>query len=246
MTTKAEWDAMNNDEQKAIAHKAHVDLVSVIKIALEPGSTGWPVPDPATVRATVEAAHSAGLRVVAHALRADMVGRAVDAGVDELAHTPTERLPPELVERIAAARIGVVSTLQTFFSGGSGTAAATNAADLVQAGVTLRYGTDLGNTGTQPGVDPRELDRIADAGLGRLGALRAATEAAAAAPGIRGRTGRLRPGEPAALVMLPGDPLQEPGLWRTVVAVVADGRLVLPVAAPEFARMDDVYTDRAR
>lgn len=232
-------------QARVVVHRLAM-AADVIKIALEPGPTGWPVPDPATVRAIVEAAHSAGLRVVAHALRADMVGRAVDAGVDELAHTPTERLPPELVERIAAARIGVVSTLQTFFSGGSGTTAAANAADLVQAGVTLRYGTDLGNTGTRPGVDPRELDRIADAGLGRLGALRAATEAAAAAPGIRGRTGRLRPGEPAALVMLPGDPLQEPGLWRTVVAVVADGRLVLPVAVPEFARMDDVYTDRAR
>jgi imidazolonepropionase-like amidohydrolase len=218
----------------------------VIKIALEPGPAGWPVPDPATVRAVVEAAHSAGLRVVAHALRADMVGRAVDAGVDELAHTPTERLPPGLVERFAAARIGVVSTLQTFFSDGTGATAAANAADLVEAGVTLRYGTDLGNTGTRPGVDPRELDRLADAGLGRLGALRAATEAAAAAPGIRGRTGRLRPGEPAALVMLPGDPLQEPGLWSTVLAVVADGRLLLPTATPEFARMDDVHKDTAR
>jgi imidazolonepropionase-like amidohydrolase len=221
-------------------------VADVIKIALEPGPAGWPVPEPATIRAVVDAAHSAGLPVVAHALRAGMVARAVDAGVDELAHTPTERLPPELVERIAAARIGVVSTLQTFFSEGSGTTAAANAADLVEAGVTLRYGTDLGNTGTRPGVDPRELDRLADAGLGRLGALRAATEAAAAAPGIRGRTGRLRAGEPAALVMLPGDPLREPGLWRTVVAVVADGRLLLPTATPEFARMDDVDKDRAR
>ena len=218
--------------------------VDVIKIALEPGPTGWPVPDPTTVRAVVEAAHSAGLRVVAHALRAAMVGRAVDAGVDELAHTPTERLSPDLVERIAAAGIGVVSTLQTFFSSGHGASAAANAADLVQAGVDLRYGTDLGNTGTRPGVDPRELDRLADAGLGRLGALRAATEAAAAAPGIRGRTGRLRPGEPAALVMLPGDPLCEPGLWSTVEAVVADGRLLLPAPTAEFAKMGDVHPDR--
>lgn len=200
----------------------------VIKIALEPGTTGWPVPDPATVRAVVEAAHSAGLAVVAHALRVDMVTRAVDAGVDELAHTPTERLPPALVERIAAADIAVVSTLQTFFSGGTGPVAAANAADLVQAGVTLRYGTDLGNTGTRPGVDARELDRLADTGLGRLGALRAATEASAAAHGVRSRTGRLRPGEQAALVLLPGDPLREPGLWRTAAAVVADARLLLP------------------
>ncbi|MGI8882431.1 MAG: amidohydrolase family protein [Jatrophihabitans sp.] len=211
----------------------------LIKLALEPGDGEWPVPDPATARAVVQAAHSAGLAVTAHALRADMVARAVDVGVDELAHTPTERLSPELVERIADASIGVVSTLQTFFSGGQGAAAAANAADLVAAGVPLRYGTDFGNTGTRPGVDPRELDRLADTGLGRLGALRAATVQAARSPGIRGRTGLLRVGEPAALVLLPGDPVREPGHWRTVAAVVVDGRLALPADSEVQERLQD-------
>jgi imidazolonepropionase-like amidohydrolase len=91
--------------------------------------------------------------------------------------------------------------------------------------VVLRYGTDLGNDGTYPGVDPRELDRLADTGLGRRGALRAATELAAHAPGIRRRSGLLRRGESAALVLLPDDPLGEPGAWRTPAAVLADGRL---------------------
>jgi imidazolonepropionase-like amidohydrolase len=156
-----------------------------------------------------------------------MVRRAIDGGVDELAHTPTERLPDDLVEQIADARVAVVSTLQTFFSAGSGRAAAANAAALHRAGVVLRYGTDLGNDGTMMGVDPRELDRLADAGLGRLGALRAATELAAQSPGMRGRSGHLRVGEPAALVVLPGDPVAEPGFWRSPVAVLADGRLTV-------------------
>lgn len=220
----------------------------VIKLALEPGTAGWPVLNPGTVRTVVDAAHSAGLAVVAHALRADMVRRAVEARVDEFAHTPTERLPQDLIATIADRGIGVVSTLQTFFSSGTGSAAAANAADLVQAGATLRYGTDLGNTGTRPGVDPRELDRLADTGLGRLGALRAATIESAAAPGMRTRTGRLSPGEPAALVLLPGDPLSEPGLWRTASAVVADAR-ILAVDPPRpkhvvFATMDDVRSPR--
>ncbi len=90
----------------------------------------------------------------------------------------------------------------------------------------LRYGTDLGNAGTRPGVDPRELDRLADTGLGRLGALRAATQAAAAAPGIRSRTGLIRAGLPAAMVVLAGDPIAEPGHWRVPLAVIADGRLL--------------------
>ena len=201
--------------------------VDLVKIALEPAG-GAPVPDPATVRALVRAAHRAGVPVTAHALTAEMVTRALDAGVDELCHTPVERLDERLVERIAEAGIPVVSTLQTFFSGGRGTDAARNAAALHRAGVTLIYGTDLGNTGTRPGVDARELDRLADTGLGRLGALRAATEGAARAHGLRGRTGRIVTGQAAALVLLDGDPLVEPWAWCSPAAVVADGRLLTP------------------
>jgi len=205
------------------------DGVDLVKIALEPGAERrWPVPPPPVVRAVAEAAHDAGLRVVAHALTVEAVARAVDAGVDELAHVPSERLPEPLVDRIAAAGIWVTSTLQTFFSGGVGRDAAANAAALYRAGVPIVYGTDLGNAGTRPGVDPRELDRIADAGLGRLGALRSATEWAARVAGVRGRSGLLVRGEPAALVLLAGDPLVEPGVWRRPRAVLCDGRLLEP------------------
>ncbi len=178
-------------QARQVVQRLAADGVDLIKVALEPGSTGWPVPEPVVVGSVVAAAHASGLAVVAHALTVEMVGRAIDAGVDELAHTPTERLSEALVERIAAAGISVVSTLQTFFSDGVGRTAAANAADLLAAGVVLRYGTDLGNAGTRPGVDPRELDRLADTGLGRLGALRAATLHSSQAPGIRGRSGLL-------------------------------------------------------
>jgi imidazolonepropionase-like amidohydrolase len=211
------------------------DGVDVVKVAVERGPAGaWPVPPTAVLRAVVEAAHGAGLRVVAHALTAEAVGRALDARVDELAHTPAERLPEPLVDRVAAAGIPVVSTLQTFFSAGGGRDAAANAAALHRAGVQLVYGTDLGNSGTRTGVDPRELDRLADAGLGRLGALRAATVGSAGVAGVRLGTGRLERGRPAAAVLLNGDPLVEPGLWRRPRAVVCDGRLVEPPeAAPD-------------
>jgi imidazolonepropionase-like amidohydrolase len=205
------------------------DGVDVVKVAVERGGDdGWPVPSTAVLRAVVEAAHDAGLKVVAHALTVEAVGRVLDAGVDELAHTPVELLPEALVDRLAAAGVTVVSTLQTFFSSGSGRAAAANAAALHRAGVPLVYGTDLGNAGTRTGVDPRELDRLADAGLGRFGALRAATEGAAGVAGMRLRTGRLEQGRPAAAVLLNGDPLVEPGVWRVPRAVICDGRLVEP------------------
>jgi imidazolonepropionase-like amidohydrolase len=218
-------------QARSVVQHLATEGVDLIKLALEPGSVGWPVPEPAVVLAIADAAHAAGLPVVAHALTSEMVARAIDAGIDELVHTPTERLSEALIERIAASGMSVTSTLQTFFSGGMGRDAAANAADLVAAGVRFRYGTDLGNAGTRPGVDPRELDRIADTGLGRLGALRAATEWAATAPGMRCRTGMLAVGERAALVLLPFSPLAEPGVWRTPSAVFADGRLTVEPTA---------------
>ena len=216
--------------RSVVRHLAAAGM-DLIKVALESGDQGWPVLEPDVLAAVVDAAHGLGLPVAAHALTSDLVLRALEGGVDELVHTPTERLSPELIERIAAAGISVTSTLQTFFSTGGGRVAADNATDLISAGVRLRYGTDLGNAGTRPGTDPRELDRLAAAGLGRLGALRAATEWSAQAPGMRYRTGMLRVGEAAALVLLPFSPLAEPGVWRTPAAVHVDGRLTVGQSA---------------
>lgn len=175
----------------------------VVKVALEPAN-GQPVPDVDTVRAIVDAAHARGLPVTAHALTVAMVERALAAGVDELCHTPIEPLPPRTVERVAAAGIPVVSTIECH-----GDAAARNAALLHRAGVRLVYGTDLGNAGTRTGADPRELRRLAEAGLGPQGAFDAATRP-------------IRVGEPARVVVLDDDPVADPELWRTPVAVVSD------------------------
>src|SRR5436309_9605679 len=93
------------------AVRSLVGSVDLIKVALEPA--GGPVPSAAVVQAIVLAAHDAGLAATAHALTVDMVRVAVRAGVDELAHTPTERLPADVIDDIVAADLLVVSTIQT-------------------------------------------------------------------------------------------------------------------------------------
>jgi imidazolonepropionase-like amidohydrolase len=195
--------------------------VDVIKLALEPA--GGPVPDLATAAAVVEAAHGHGLAVTAHALGAHMVRRALDAGVDELCHVPLEPLGRELVDRLAAARVGVVSSLRTHLHAGGDVLG--NARDLVAAGVRIVYGTDLGNAGTEPGADPVELRLLAEAGLGPDGALAAATHRAAEVPGLRGRvSGRVQVGEPARLLLVRGDPRAEPAVLREPYVVVVGAR----------------------
>lgn len=190
-----------------------VTQVDVVKVALEP--QGGSVPTAEVVHAIVETAHAADLRVAAHALSAEMVECALDAGVDELAHTPTEVLPAELIARLVDAGTTVVSTLHTFVASGDGRAAVGNAAAIVAAGGTLRYGTDLGNAHTRPGAEPKELALLArDVGMGADGALRAATHP-------------LRVGEPARLVALPADPHDDFEALRNPVAVVCGATALL-------------------
>lgn len=185
--------------------------VDVVKLALEP--RGGPVPSAAICAAVVETAHAAGLAVTCHALTVDMVERALDVGVDELAHTPLEPLPAAVVDRIAEQGVRVISTLHTHRRAGTGLA---NAAALVAAGASVRYGTDLGNSGTRPGADPRELDLLARAGLGSEGALQAATEPI--------ETGRL-----AGLVALLGDPREDARHLLAPHAVMVGPTLLLRV-----------------
>jgi hypothetical protein len=197
--------------------------IEVIKIALEPAA-GQPVPSAEVTRAVVEAAHEAGLGVVAHALTVEMVMRAIAAGVDELAHTPVERLPEPLIDKIVTAGTIVVSTLHAL-AAYPGSAVRENAGALVRAGVPVAYGTDLGNDGTRTGAEPRELELLAHAGLDMRGAVLAATGRAASVAGLRRLTGLgyVTAGSPAYCVVLPSDPFLDPQVWRTPIASVAGG-----------------------
>ena len=106
-----------------------------------------------------------------------------------------------------------MSTLQTLLRESSSGGVLVNAKALVAAGVDVRYGTDLGNAGTKPGVDAGELRLLADSGLGAEGALRAATRP-------------IKIGAPAAIAALSGDPRSDPRVWRNPVAVVCGPALL--------------------
>ncbi len=91
----------------------------------------------------------------------------------------------------------------------------------------LVYGTDLGNAGTTPGASGAELEWLAEVGLGRAGALAAATATASALAGLAGRVDiDVAVGTRTVLVVLPTDPLDDPTAWERPVAVVAEGRVV--------------------
>lgn len=214
--------ALDSVEQ-AVAFTAaeHERGAQAIKVGLD-DAAGCKSLSPPVLAAAVGAARERRLPVIAHAHSVAMVARALEAGIDELANTPGEPLPASMVRELKAANVTVCSTLQMLFATGRGSAAAQNSAAFVAADITLTYGTDLGNVAGRAGVDPRELDRLATAGLGRLGALRAAS------------VGPLRVGGPARLVLLPDNPLAEPAAWWAPTLVVSE-RYVAGTAVPPAA-----------
>ncbi|MBI2261078.1 MAG: amidohydrolase family protein [Caulobacterales bacterium] len=91
--------------------------VDAIKIVIEDGPPPW-YPKPrladAQIRALVEAAHARSLPVFAHISTSDQVRIALDAGVDGIMHGPTDRLPDELVRRMAEQRMTFVATFALY------------------------------------------------------------------------------------------------------------------------------------
>jgi imidazolonepropionase-like amidohydrolase len=154
------------NEARASVRRLAAAKARFVKLAFDPR---FPVLDPEVARAAADEAHGLGLLVAAHALEETSVRRALDAGADVLAHTPRDPLPQDLLARMKGK--WVISTLNAF------DVPPKRLRELRDAGARVAYGTDLGNEGTAPGIDIRELELLEAAGIDPLPA---ATSAAAA------------------------------------------------------------------
>ena len=196
----------------------------VIKVALNPpAGPSFELP---VLRSVVEAAHSRGLRVTAHVFGLEELHKALDAGVDELAHMllSPEPIPDATIARMVAHDMVVVPTL-AIFSGAGRRIAIENLRRFLDAGGWVVYGTDLGNAGPRPGIDPTEVNAMSEAGMTAREILLAATSAAAHALGWHA-TGALEQGAAADLVAFRGDAPADTRALTRVAAVWRRGRLV--------------------
>ena len=207
---------------RAVASVASAGAAT-IKIALNPPV--WPVLDVETVRAIVGAAHDRGLKVTAHIYGLDQLEKALDTGVDELAHMlmSDELIPPRTIQRMVASNMVVVPTL-SIFTGTSLRTAVENLRSFRRAAGRVVYGTDLGNEGPLPGIDAHEIGAFAAAGMSGEEIIRCATVDSAAWLGLEGK-GTIAEGKDADLVLVDGDPVADPNALTRIRAVWRRGRL---------------------
>jgi imidazolonepropionase-like amidohydrolase len=212
----------------AAARHAVDELASqaaIIKIALNPPV--GPVLDDATLAAIMETAHGKGLRVTGHVYGLEQLRRAIDAGVDELAHMlmSSEPIPESTIAEMVAAGMAVVPTL-SIRTGTDLDIAIDNLHRFHAAGGTIVYGTDLGNEGPRPGIDPLEVGAMARAGISLLDIIRSATVGAARYLDLAG-AGVIAPGMDADLVAFRGELSDGPGLLEKVARVWRRGRAAI-------------------
>jgi len=123
------FDTVRGPQQaEAFVQARLAEGADYLKIVIDSGTaSGAPLPvlTPQTATALVDAAHAAGLRVIAHAVTVDDTLTALDAGVDGLAHVVCDAAPDsgaaeDLAARIAAQDVFVTTTL-TYFEALTGT-----------------------------------------------------------------------------------------------------------------------------
>ncbi len=198
------------------------------------------------VRLVVEEAHRLGLPVTAHAHGLPAVEQCLNAEVDGIEHCSCLtaegfRPSPGLAERLAGAGTNVCPTLgrapgvepapqvraMMERHGVTWELLLDHVAGLQRAGVRLVGGSDAGISPPKPhGVLPEAVIDLAECGMDPTAALAAATSVSAAACGLAGRTGKLRPGLDADLLIVDGDATRDLTALRQVRMVVSRGRPV--------------------
>lgn len=214
---------------------AGADLVKVYAdYRWGPGEPSRPTFTEGELKAAVEAAHSAGREVVAHASTAEGMRRAVAAGVDTIEHG--DEGTPEVFAAMKAKGIGFCPTLAAGdaiarYRGWNGAAPVPRGvqegfdalAKARKAGVAICMGGDVGVYAH--GDNAREAELMVKGGMSPAEVAIAATSGNARMFGIGDRLGTVKPGMLADLVAVEGNPLADISSIRKVALVMKDGVL---------------------
>lgn len=226
------------EEARRVVDRLVDDGVDGIKVAYD----GNPQPrmKSAVMAAIIDESRILGVPVFVHAGTAGEALESVEAGGSRLVHVPTESdvAGTGLVGFLVSNGIGVATTLgasgaEGHFRVATGTpdpnyaTTRSNLKQLADAGVLLAYGTDNTNVFDAGHVLEVELGALEDAGMTPETILAAITGSGARYLLLGDELGTIEPGKRADLLVVRGNPLEDPATLRNVVAVFRDGAILV-------------------
>ena len=201
------------------------------------GVPGEPEMTPEELKAVVDVAHAAGIKVAAHAHGARSIREAIEAGADTIEHASLIDDPV-----IALARERGVALSMDVYNGDyidtegraqgwpeeflrknteTTEAQRQGFTRAHQAGVAIVFGTD---SAVYPhGWNARQFPIMVERGMSPMEAIQAATSVAARYMGWEDRVGRIAPGAFGDVIAVRGDPLADIRALGDVAAVVKGG-----------------------
>jgi Tol biopolymer transport system component/imidazolonepropionase-like amidohydrolase len=192
----------------------------VIKITMESGA--GPILSLEEATAIVETAHARGIPVTVHATRLSDLIRALDAGVDDIAHMIREPAPDTVIQRMVGAGVTWVPTLEPFEGRDSG-----NLRRFIDAGGVVAMGNDSGYiSGLEIGMPMDEIEYMHAARMTPMEIIVASTRNAAYVCDRLSILGTIEVGKYADVLIVDGDPLQDLQALKNVRLVVHSGVII--------------------
>jgi imidazolonepropionase-like amidohydrolase len=205
----------------------------VIKISLESGQVfGQKIPMLTTeqVKAIVAAAQQYGTRVSAHATVTKDLKRAIDEGIDDVAHMVVDPINDDLIKAMIDRDMSWVPTIELWKNVGQGQDANVieNLRRYVAAGGKVALGTDFEGyyTPFQLGMPTKEIAWMSEAGMTPLQIIVAATKNAAHVSNVEQDLGTLEAGKIADVLIVKGNPLQDLRALNNVQYVIHNGEMI--------------------
>jgi imidazolonepropionase-like amidohydrolase len=205
----------------------------VIKIALESGGIFGrtiPVLSAEEAAAIVKVAHQRGILVSAHILSSADLDRALDAGVDDVAHMAADTVLDPSIKRMLDSGTYWVPTLELWkrVGGGNDGTAVANLKRYVAAGGKVALGTDYAgyNAVFDLGMPVTEIELMQKAGMTPMQIIVAGTRNAAHVCNLENELGTLQAGKIADVLVVNGDPLHDMQVLTRVRLVIHNGRVI--------------------
>jgi len=185
----------------------------------------------AEVQAITETAHAHGIPVTAHVETAEDAQRALDGGVDDLAHVPGNTwMSNALIENLVSKGVSMVSTLAPSYIHEPGVSPAMrdNLREFAQSGGLIAMGNDAGYLpGLTVGMPMDEIRALHEVGFSPMEIVTFATANAAEVCRLSDRLGTLEPGKQADILVVNGNPLADLEVLTSTVLVIHRGTIIV-------------------